>query len=288
MIDRTDSPSAARLLDRAVARDLSVADLIQAVDLRKASGDLAGARALYEAWVAHNDAHPLLYAVLFNQSILLTDAGEIGSARAALERAIIANPAFIPAYINLGRVYERMGATGLALLQWSSAVEKLAAVNGGALVHKTTALNQMARVLESGGQDAEAEAVLRQSLELDPHQREPLQHLAALRQRQCEWPVVVPWERLSAEAQLKGMSPLSLAAYTDDPMLQLAAAWRYNLLDATPPPGPFEAYGRGATKAKGERLRIGYVSSDLRHHAIGFLTAEIYGLHDREQVEVFA
>ncbi len=288
MIDRPDSPSAARLLDRAVARDLSVADLIQAVDLRKARRDLAGALELYDAWVEHNGEHPLLYAVLFNQSILLTDIGEIGKARAALERAIIAKPDFIPAYINLGRVYERMGATGLAVLQWSSAVEKLAAVNGASLVHKTTALNQMARVLESGGKDVQAEAVLRQSLDLDPHQREPLQHLAALRQRQCEWPIVVPWERLSAEAQIKGMSPLSLAAYTDDPMLQLAAAWRYNLLDAAPPPGPFAVHPKGSTKAPGERLRIGYVSSDLRHHAIGFLTAEIYGLHDRDQVEVFA
>jgi predicted O-linked N-acetylglucosamine transferase (SPINDLY family) len=36
------------------------------------------------------------------------------------------------------------------------------------------------------------------------------------------------------------------------------------------------------------RLRIGYVSSDLREHAVGFLTAEIFELHDRDAVEVFA
>ena len=36
------------------------------------------------------------------------------------------------------------------------------------------------------------------------------------------------------------------------------------------------------------RLRIGYVSSDLREHAVGFLSCEIYGLHDRASVEVFA
>jgi predicted O-linked N-acetylglucosamine transferase (SPINDLY family) len=35
-------------------------------------------------------------------------------------------------------------------------------------------------------------------------------------------------------------------------------------------------------------LRIGYVSSDLREHAVGFLTSEIYELHDRGKVEVFA
>jgi predicted O-linked N-acetylglucosamine transferase (SPINDLY family) len=287
----TDRPeaelAASRVMDRAVARDLSVADLIKAVEMRKVSLGLAGALDLYDAWIRHNGDNPLLYAVLFNASILLTEAGDLDQARAQLERAITLNPTFIPAYINLGRVYERQGATGLAVLQWSNAVDRLAAVTGTAIAHKTTALNQMARVLESNGKEAEAEALLRQSLELDARQPEPLQHLGALRQRQCDWPVIAPWAQIGAADQLKGMSPLSLAAYTDDPMLQLAAAWNYNLRDVGPPAGPFGVHPK-ALADRSKRLKVGYVSSDLRHHAIGFLTAEIYGLHDREAVEVFA
>ena len=34
-------------------------------------------------------------------------------------------------------------------------------------------------------------------------------------------------------------------------------------------------------------LQIGYVSADLREHAIGFLVAELFELHDRARVEVF-
>ena len=30
---------------------------------------------------------------------------------------------------------------------------------------------------------------------------------------------------------MKGLSPLSMGAYTDDPMLQLAASWAYNKHD---------------------------------------------------------
>lgn len=37
-----------------------------------------------------------------------------------------------------------------------------------------------------------------------------------------------------------------------------------------------------------QRLRIGYVSSDLRQHATGFLTRRLFALHDRERVEVYA
>jgi len=36
------------------------------------------------------------------------------------------------------------------------------------------------------------------------------------------------------------------------------------------------------------RLRIGYVSSDFRAHAVGFLTSELLEVHDRQRVEVFA
>jgi predicted O-linked N-acetylglucosamine transferase (SPINDLY family) len=35
-------------------------------------------------------------------------------------------------------------------------------------------------------------------------------------------------------------------------------------------------------------LRVGYVSSDLREHAVGYLMSEMFELHDREKVEVFA
>ena len=274
-------------LGRGTVRDMSVADLIKAVEMRRVSLGPASAVDLYDAWIGENGDNPLLYAVRFNLSVLLTETGDLDRARAQLENAIIANPAFIPAYINLGRVYERMGSTSLAVMQWSSAVDRLSAVNGSVISHKTTALNQMARVLEFSNQDAAAESVLRQSLELDSHQREPLQHLSALRQRQCEWPVISPFEQVGGEQQLKGMSPLSLAAYTDDPMLQLAAAWHYNLRDIGAPAGDFGQHDK-ALKGGSERLRIGYLSSDLRHHAIGFLTAEIYGLHDRGAVEVFA
>ncbi len=38
----------------------------------------------------------------------------------------------------------------------------------------------------------------------------------------------------------------------------------------------------------GERLRVGYVSSDLRDHAVGFALREVLELHDKARVEVFA
>jgi len=271
---------------QATARTLSVSDLIRTADVLRQSGQTNSVENLYAVWIQCNHDDLLLYAVLFNYAVTLSDAGKLQTARECLERALSLQPDFMPACINLGRVLERLGHVGLAVAQWTAALTKMAAVNGIAVGHKTTTLNQSARALETANQDEAAETLLRQSLELDCHQREVIQHLIALRQRQCEWPVILPSERVDRTILMEGMSPLSFAAYTDDPMLQLATAWFYNKCDVGMPSEAMSSWPQ-ALRSTG-RLRIGYLSSDLREHAVGYLVAEVFGLHDRNQVEIFA
>lgn len=270
---------------QSMARNLSVADLIRTVETLRQSGQAKSVETLYSTWIDHNADNPLLYAVLFNYSVVLSDANRLEPARDCLQRAIALNPDFMPAYINLGRVYERQGNAGTALVQWSAALTRMAPVSGQAISYKTTALNQSARALEAANQDQAAEEMLRQSLDIDPHQREAAQHFVALRQRQCEWPILTPWDRVTQRVLINGMSPLSAGAFTDDPILQMAMAWNYNKSDVAEPPAPIATF----KPAPGERrLRVGYLSSDLREHAVGYLMAEVLALHDRSKVEVFA
>jgi predicted O-linked N-acetylglucosamine transferase (SPINDLY family) len=269
---------------RAAERD--VVELARLVDGLRGSVPSSGLQAVYSSWVEHHPGDSLLYAALYNFSVVLTDAGELKRARECLERVVSLNPDFMPALINLGRIHERLGTTTLALRFWSTVVEKLGSVTGTTIIHKVTALNQAARVLEEANQDSAAETLLFQSLDVDPNQREALQHYLSLRQRQCKWPVVVPWARVDRRAMMRGMSPLSANAYTDDPMLHLALAAHCNRCDVgTPATGVITSHR--ATRSS-DRLRIGYLSSDLRGHAVGHLMAEVFGLHDRSRVEVFA
>ena len=271
---------------KAMARDLSVLDLVKTAELLKQTGPAGAVEALYSTWIQHNPEHPTLFAVLFNYSVVLSDAGNLAAAEECLTRLIALNPDFLQAYINLGRIYERRGSAGLAIAQWSSAVARLNAVNGAAVTHKTMALNQMARLLETMNQDEAAEQSLRQSLEIDNHQREVVQHLLALRQRQCEWPVILPSERVTPGNLMEGMSPLSVAAYSDDPLLQLATSWYYNCHDVGAPAKLIASWPKAAEA--GAPLRVGYLSSDLREHAVGYLMYDVLGLHDRSRIEVFA
>jgi predicted O-linked N-acetylglucosamine transferase (SPINDLY family) len=273
-------------LIQSMARNFSVHDLIATTESLKQGGQPQAVETLYATWVQHNADNPLIYAVLFNYSVVLTDIGKLEVARQCLERAIELNPDFIPAYINLGRVYERMGSTGLAVLKWSAALARMAGCDGQTAAYKVTTLNQSARTLETANQDVEAEALLRQSLELDGHQSEVIQHIIALRQRQCEWPILAPSERVDRAQLMRRISPLSIAALTDDPLLHLALAAHYNERDVGTPAEVRLDFP--AVTASPARLRIGYLSSDLREHAVGFLMTEVLGLHDRNQVEVFA
>lgn len=277
----------ASALGAATGRGLGVMELIRAAETLKQTGELAAVGALYGSWIQHNQDNPLLYAVLFNYSVVLSDAGDLPRARDCLEQAIALAPDFMPARINLGRVHERLGAIGTAVGAWQGVVEKLAAIDGAAVGYKVTALNQMARTLEATGRDELAEPMLRQSLELDPRQREVAQHWIALRQRGCLWPVIQPSERVSRRTLMTGLSPLSAAAFSDDPLFQLALAAHYNVTDVGTPDDALDAWPKAVGRPDGP-LRIGYLSSDLREHAVGHLMAEVFGLHDRGTVEVFA
>ena len=270
-------------------RGLGGIELIATAERLASTNDLKSVAVLYREWIAHNPEDPLLYAINFNLGVVLSSLNDFQGANAALAEAIRLNPGFLPAYINLGTALERLGRTVDALVQWYEVVNRLGTVTAETIGHKNTALKQLGRVLGNANLDSNAEEALRHSLALDPHQRDALYHWLNLRQKQCEWPVVQALPGLSRAQMVAGFSSLSLAAYTDDPLLQLAVAADYVRRDIGRPAHSFASVHRARQESQQtRRLRIGYLSSDLREHAIGYLMSELFELHDRAAVEVFA
>ena len=97
-----------------------------------------------------------------------------------------------------------------------------------------------------------------------------------------------PSEHATRKQMLAAMSPISLAAFADDPMFQLARAYAYNKsFVGRPEGGPLAPRAVKQKVGTGKRLRIGYVSSDLREHAVGFALNEVIELHDKAKVELY-
>ena len=270
---------------RAKSHQLSVADLIGVAGQLDSLGHKKLAAELYKTWIAHNSGDVLLHAAYYNYGVALSDIGDRPGAIMAFQECIRLKPDFQQSYINLGRVFEDSGQAGEGVTQWLKLVQNLGAVNGKSIAHKLTALEQTARVLEAANNDAPAEDALRQSLDINPHQTKVLQHWISLRQRQCKWPVLAEWDRVSRKHLLTGISSLSLQCLADDPMFQLATAYQYGKKSIGMPPAMAHTQ---AGRADRTRLRIGYVSSDLRDHAVGFAMTDVFEQHNRENVEVFA
>lgn len=278
-------------IEKSYSRKLTIADLFTAAAQLKALGLDRRAAELYKHWIAFNADDPVVYAAYFNFATALADSGDRPGAINALREAIRIQPDFQPPYINLGRLLEDSGLVGAAVAQWMALVERTAAVNGESVAHKLSALQQTGRVLESLNKDEAAEDALRQILEIDPKRQEVVQHWIALRQRQCKWPVVQPSERVSLADLANGISSLSLANHADDPMFQLAKAHHYEKRSiGRPKRGLPERSLRAAEpkRARKQRLRIGYVSSDLREHAVGFAMTDVLESHDRAHFEIYA
>jgi predicted O-linked N-acetylglucosamine transferase (SPINDLY family) len=276
-------------LQKITTETLNFGEVINVADtlVRSERPDLA--EQIYRVWIRFNPDHELLYVAHFNLSALTAKSGNAKETEQALRAAIAHKADFMPAYVNLGGVLERKGTIDEAVILWSTGVEKLAVCTGSALDYKALLLKQISRVLIAHKQPGAAETTLARCLELNPNQRDALGQYVPLRLSQCKWPVVTPSERLSRAVLVSGLQPLSAAAYTDDPLLLLGAAWNYIKSDVNDPARP-QAFDRrrAPTDISDRRMRIGYVSSDLRDHAIGYLMAELFELHDKSKVEVFA
>ena len=263
----------------------SIVELFTAADKLAKAEEPQKAADLYKTWIARNGGNELLHAAYFNYGVALSKVGDHAGAINALRASIRLKPDFYPPYINLGRALEDTGQLGSGVTEWLALVNLLSGVNGDAVKHKLIAYQQIGRVLESTNNDSAAEDALRQSLEINVSQADVVQHWIALRQRQCKWPVVEGTELIEAKALMRHISPLSLATLADDPMFQLARAYRYAKDSIGMPSATVVRRNSGARDAK--KLRIGYVSSDLREHAVGFGMTDVFETHDRNNFEIY-
>lgn len=277
-------------LDLARQQKLSLLDVLQLADELTRAGQKAAAAELYKTWVAFNDENPLIHIAYFNYGVCLAQAGDSAGAVQALRTCVKIEPSFGPGHINLGRQLEDNGMLLLAVQQWHKYVNETAQVTPDRVSHRQMVLQNIGRVLESADQMEEAEKNLLAAFELQPDHLENGQHWASLRQRQCKWPVLAPSNHVTPRQMLDAMSSLTLSCYSDDPMFQLAKAYKYNrsLIGNRP---NLDRSARGTVRPKlasGERIRVGYLSSDLRDHAVGFALVEVLELHDKSKIEVYA
>jgi predicted O-linked N-acetylglucosamine transferase (SPINDLY family) len=281
--------AAALPIERDRVRKLSTAELFTLAESLKKLQQREAIVSLYKTWIAFNPNDSSLFAAYFNYGVALRELPDLPGAINAMRECIRLKPDFLPPYINLGRILEDSGEPGLGVAEWLEAIGKVSIVNGETVTHKLFTLTQIGRVLENLQNDSAAEDALKQCLDISLRDAEVIQHWIFLRQRQCKWPVIVGSERNTKEKLIARISPLSLANMCDDPMFQLANAFHFGKQSiGIPKADQLKHFAAVAMRKRSGKLRIGYVSSDLREHAVGFAMTEVTELHDRENFEIFA
>ena len=264
------------------AGDLSLADLVSEAQRLQQAGLADAAVALYQRWIA--DGPPAMrHVACFNLGTLLGGLGRTAEAEAAYRQAVAQQPNFPHARLNLGHLLERAGQPEEALAQWR-AVLAGGATGSAAIDLRVHAWNNLGRLLETLRRYPEAEAALRESLQLDAHQGSVIQHYVHLRQKQCAWPVYQPVGAVTANQLLTGTSLLAMMSASDDPALQLLSATRF-AHERVPKLAPVALHS--SLPARTGRIKIGYLSGDLHMHAVGLLTPELLELHDRRKFEIY-
>jgi predicted O-linked N-acetylglucosamine transferase (SPINDLY family) len=272
----------------AAVRAWPLAELMERASALQQQGRAAEAAALYGQWLEGSRA-PLRHVALFNRGTLLSSLERLEEAEACYRDALAAVPGFAPALLNLGHLQERRGHKEEALVTWGEVFSNTRPAQ--ALEHRLHALNNSARLLESLKRFAQAEALMVQSLQLKAQQPDVVQHYVHVRQKQCAWPVYQAVGELTPHQLLTGTSALAMMSVTDCPATQLLAATRFaNERVLKPAPGhvPLHTQMAQAGLKRQGKVKIGYLSGDLHHHAVGLLIPELIELHDRSRFEVQA
>ena len=185
-----------------------------------------------------------------NRGNVLRDMGHLQEALAAYDKAVQSDPGLVEAHNNRGNVLIDLGQLNKALAAYGQAIQLKPGYAG--------AHYNRGNVLRDLGRFDQAERSYRRALELKPDDAGIHSSLLYL---------------LAARAQLP-----------PDRMLEEQRNWdevhgREGLMHRMPV--------RRVNKEPGQRLRVGYVSPDLRRHVVSYFFEPVLAAHDSKHFEIF-
>jgi len=218
----------------------------------------------------------------FNLGNALRDQGRLDEAVASFERALQLCPDSPAMYNNLGNTLRDLGRPEESLQVYRKALQQ-DGKNVEALVNLGNGLKETGRL-------EEAIASYEKALLLRPELPEAHYNLGTVYQDQCRMAEAVACFRTALELKpdhAVAHSNLLMnlqydTALTPEELLKESRAWECRQLAGATVMPPLETNPDPA-----RRLRIGYVSGDLRRHPVGYFLDGVLASHDREHFEVF-
>jgi protein O-GlcNAc transferase len=279
-------------------------------DFHRRRRSYAAAVASYRAALAASANHPVL---LNNLGLALQEQGQNDEAEACYRKAIQQQPGLFEGRANLGDLLSRGGRFADAVHEYEQALAlkpMVAALwqNLGLCQHRMGALSQaqaslqraveldpgdtgklvnLAAILLAQQREAEAIPVIRKALALRPDLSEAQSMLLYVNQHTCQWHdldlLFLQQRAAIQDPDAAPVVPHSLVALPFTPPELLAAARNWVQYRIRPKPVAPPAL----RELVAGRLRIAYIGSDFRKHALANLLTEVIERHDRSRFDVF-
>jgi protein O-GlcNAc transferase len=217
-----------------------------------------------------------------NRGLALQRLGRFAEALDSLDQALRLGPGYAEAHVNRGNVLRELGRPEEGLASIDRGLQLQPDLLGG--------VNDRARLLADLGRHEEAASGFTRVVERAPDFELAAGHLLHCRLHGCDWTDYdASVTRLlgAVESGAFAAAPLWCLALTDSAALQLKCARtfarrqvRRGVVPLPPPAAPESA------PAPAARLRVAYLSSDFREHAVSRLLAGIFEQHDRARFEI--
>jgi protein O-GlcNAc transferase len=224
--------------------------------------------------------------------------GNYVEAESCYRAALALDPANPFALANFGNVLVSTGRHVEACDAADSAMKAIGAIGSNDAPEACELALIVANVLAGAEQHAAAAQVYRQVSGARKSLADALSSYSTMRQV-CAWGVTAETDaqcrnRRFSQDELDAISPFTSTMMTGiTASQQLDVARNYaQRFGCPPPPYPPPHAGEGREGAAPgparDRIRVGYVSGDLREHAFSRLTVPVFEKHDRTRFEVFA
>jgi protein O-GlcNAc transferase len=243
---------------------------------------LASLRRLVEAVESYDKSISLNSTnaqVFNNRGNALAGLNRLEEARLSFERAVSLQPSYGRAFVNLGSTLANLGLIDDAVVSFNKAIS-IQPRDTGALLGLGNALIGLKKFPEAIG-------AYNRALELNPDLEFAQGDRLHTKMRICDWDNFEgDWQQLIAAVRKNTLAaaPFTLLSIPSTSADQLKSA-RHYLTEKVPatrnPLWRKERYDH-------DRIRVAYLSSDLRDHPIGYLTVGLFEQHDTSRFDIKA
>ena len=195
------------------------------------------------------------------------------------DRAIAINPNIAEAHSNRANVLQALSKFVEAVASYDTAIS-LNPNFAEAYSNRGNALLELKRI-------DEAVKSYELAIYIEPEVEYLLGTLLNARMYMCEWANfddICKRVIASIKDNKKISPPFQILSTTDGPDIQRKAAQIWN-----EDKNPLHSFVNNATKlTPAKKIRLGYFSGDFREHAVSYLTAELFEIHDKDRFELIA